>query len=119
MSKKLVMWVVAVLAFACMGWAAEKGKSFTGVVSDDHCQAKHSAASDAAAECVKKCVSMGGKYALASKGKVYKLDPQDKFADFAGKRVKVMGTLSGDTITASEVTEAPAAAKKASKKAGM
>jgi hypothetical protein len=74
-------------------------------VSDSHCGAKHSTASDDAAQCVEKCVSGGASYVLVSKGKVYQLDPQDKFKGMGGKSVTVKGTVSGDTITAASVSE--------------
>ena len=120
MSKRFLMLVVTVLAFGCMAWAAGKAKSWTGTVSDSNCGAKHATASDEAAACVAKCVSGGGKYTLVAKGKVYQVEPQDKFADFAGKSVKVTGTMSGDSITATEVAAGPAhkmGKKKAEKKA--
>ncbi len=110
MSKKLLMVLMALFVGGSMALAADK--SYTGVVSDEHCKAKHSAASDEAAACVKKCAAGGAKYVLVSGKKVYNVDPQDKFADFAGKKVKVTGTAKGDTITASDVAEAPAAATK-------
>ncbi len=101
MTKRLTMLVVAFLAFGCLAWSAN---AFYGVVSDSMCGAKHSRASKAAEACVAKCVQGGSKYVLVSRGKVYQLDPQDKFSDYAGKRVKVEGTLSGDTITAETVS---------------
>ncbi len=115
MSKKLSMLVLSIFVFACMGWAA--GKSWTGTVSDDHCGVKHAKASDEAAKCVAGCVGKGGKYALVSHGKVYSLEPQEKFADFAGKSVKVTGTMKGTAITAESVAAAPAAKAKSTKKA--
>lgn len=115
MIKKLTMWFVAMLVFGCMAWAAEK--TYGGVVSDSHCGTKHSVAGEEAAGCVAKCVSGGAKYTLVSRGKSYNVEPQDKFKDFAGKRVRVKGALSGDTITASDVSAAPAGKKKAAKKA--
>ena len=63
-------------------------------------------ASEAAAKCVAKCVTDGAKYVLVSKGKVYSVEPQEKFADFAGKSVKVTGSMSGDAITADTVEAA-------------
>jgi hypothetical protein len=98
------MVAITVLAFGCLAWAA--GKSWTGTVSDSHCGAKHAQASDAAAACVAKCVEGGAKYVLVSGGKVYQLDTQDKFADFAGKSVKVTGTMKGDAITVESVEAA-------------
>jgi hypothetical protein len=104
MYKKLIVVAITVLAFGCLAWAA--GKSWTGTVSDSHCGAKHAVASDAAASCVAKCVEGGAKYVLVSGGKVYQLDAQDKFADFAGKSVKVTGTMKGDAITVESVEAA-------------
>ena len=102
MIKRLTMLFVAMIAAGCMAWGAQH--VFYGVVSDSGCGLKHSRASAQAAECVKGCIAKGSQYVLVSRGKVYKVDPQDKFADYAGKRVRVHGTLSGDTITADAVS---------------
>ena len=104
MYKKLILVAITVLAFGCLAWAA--GKSWTGTVSDSHCGAKHAEASDAAAGCVASCVKGGAKYVLVSGGKVYQLDAQDKFADFAGRSVKVSGSMKGDAITVASVEAA-------------
>jgi hypothetical protein len=101
MTKRLTLLFVAMLAAGCMAFGAQH--VFYGTVSDSMCGAKHSRASEAAAACVKKCVNGGASYVLVSHGKVYKVDPQEKFADFAGKRVRVHGSLSGETITADTV----------------
>jgi len=106
MTKRLTMLAVSFLLAGCLSWAA--GKTFVGTVSDEHCGAKHAKAGDAAAQCVAKCAGGGAKYVLVSHAKVYKLDPQDKFADYAGKSVKVMGKLSGDAITVDTVEAAGA-----------
>lgn len=108
MSKKFWMLVVALMVSGCMAMAAD---SWTGTVSDSNCGAKHAVASAAAAKCIAGCVSKGAKYVLVSKGKVYSVEPQDKFADFAGKSVTVTGSMEGDAITAESV-EAAAASKK-------
>ena len=99
MTKKVMMVVAALLIFGCLAWA----DTFVGVVSDSMCGAKHSHASAAAAECVKKCVAGGSQYVLVSKGQVYKVDQQDKFAPYAGHMVRVEGSMSGDSITVSSV----------------
>jgi Protein of unknown function (DUF5818) len=108
MSKKIWMLALTLLVSGCMAMAAD---TWRGTVSDSNCGAKHAVASEAAAKCVAKCVAGGAKYVLVSKGKVYSVEPQDKFADFAGKSVKVTGTMSGDAITA-ETVEAAASHKK-------
>jgi len=111
MMKKALLLVFSLLVFGCLSWAADK--AYSGTVSDEHCGAKHATPSAAAAECVEKCVSGGAKYVLVSHGKVYQLSDQDKFKDMGGKAVKVMGSLSGDTITVTSVSEAGGKMKKA------
>lgn len=104
MGKRLLMVCVTMLLFGCLAWAG--GQTWTGVVSDSHCGAKHATASDAAAECVNKCVEGGAKYVLVAGGKVYQLDTQEKFKSFAGKSVKVTGTMKDDSITVESVEAA-------------
>jgi hypothetical protein len=105
MRKKLVLLGMAFLVLGCMAWAGG-GKTFTGVVSDSHCGAKHSTASAAAAKCVSHCVEMGADYVLVSGGKVYKLDNQSEFKKYAGESVKVTGVLDGDSIRVESVAPA-------------
>ena len=53
------------------------------------------------ASCTQHCVKdMGGSYVLVAKKDVYKLDDQVKAEQFAGKKVKVSGTLdeAGHTV---------------------
>jgi hypothetical protein len=108
MKRLLTFAALALLLTACLTWAADS--SWTGVVSDSHCGLKHAAASDEAATCVASCVKSGAKYVLASAGKLYQLEPQNKInADLAGREAKITGTLKGDTIT---VTSASAVPKK-------
>lgn len=102
MIRKSVMVVLVLLAFGCVGWAADR--TFTGTVSDEHCGAKHAKASAAAEACVEKCVSGGAKYVLESHGKTYQVDDQDKFKGLGGKAVKVTGSLTGSTITVASVS---------------
>ncbi len=104
MTRKVLLLVFSVLVFGCLSWAADK--TFSGTVSDSHCGAKHAKASADAEGCVEKCVSGGASYVLVSKGKVYQLSDQDKVKGMGGKAVKVMGSLSGDTITVTSVSPA-------------
>ena len=101
MTKRLVLVAGVLFALSTMAWAADN--SWTGTVSDSHCAAKHSTASAAAAECVEKCVAGGAKYVLVSGGKVYQVEPQEKFKGMGGTSVKVTGTIEGGTITAESV----------------
>jgi hypothetical protein len=89
---------------------AAKGKSFTGVVSDSMCGAKHAMPGDAAA-CTRACVGKGSKYALVVGDKVYTLETSDKVAletldKQAGAKATVTGTEKGDTITVTAVKPA-------------
>lgn len=105
MSKKIGMLLVTLLVSGCLAVAAD---SWTGTVSDSHCGAKHATASAAAEKCVASCVKGGAKYVLVSEGKVYNVEPQDKFEGFAGKSVTVMGTMKDNSITVESVEEASA-----------
>jgi hypothetical protein len=50
--------------------------------------------------CTRHCVKdMGGSYVLVVKNDVYKLDDQVKAEQFAGKKVKINGTLEAETHT--------------------
>ena len=56
----------------------------------------------------KKCIDAGAPAVLAGDdGKVYKVDKdhQDQLAYFAGKKVTVTGTITGDNIQASSIKE--------------
>jgi len=103
MSRNAILLGVTLLIFGCLALAADKS-TFTGVVSDNHCGAKHSTAGDAATGCVKGCVKGGASYVLVtSDGKVYQVDNQDKFKDYAGQSVKVTGTANGESIAVDSV----------------
>ena len=103
MRKRIAMLIGMMTVFGCLAWAG----TVTGVVSDAMCGAKHSTASAAAADCVKKCEAGGSKLVVVADGKVYNSDDQDKLKGFEGQRVKIDGTISGDTISISSVAAAP------------
>jgi hypothetical protein len=99
---------LAALIVAAVCFAADKGQSFTGKVSDAMCGAHHMM-SGPEADCTKACVGKGSKYALVVGDKVYTLDSSDKAAlanleKLAGSTAKVTGTLNGDTIEVASVT---------------
>ncbi len=90
--------------------AFAKGKTYTGIVSDAMCGAKHAMPGDAAG-CTRGCVAKGSKYALVVGDKVYTLDATDKGAlatldQQAGAKVTVTGTEKDNTITVSSVKAA-------------
>src|SRR5437773_12566462 len=103
MARKVTMLGVTLLIFRCLALAADKS-TFTGVVSDTHCRAKHATAGDSTAACVSKCAAGGASHVLVtSDGKVYQLDNQDNSKDYAGESVSVVGTASRDAISAASV----------------
>lgn len=108
--KKLVYLSLALILAAGVSMAspkaAEKSKTFEGNISDKMCGAKHMM-EGSAKECTLKCVGGGSKYVLATpKGTVYDLSDQEKPKEFAGEKVKVTGTLDGETIQVSSIEHA-------------
>lgn len=72
---------------------------FEGVISDDHCKARHDMGSaKSPAECTQLCTREGANYVIINGGKMYRLTGRDDLAILAGERVTVTGVLTGDTI---------------------
>ncbi len=104
-----------VLSLLAAGPVAAAGKkktsssqTFTGVVSDSMCGAKHMMPGDPVA-CAHACLKQGSKYALVVGDKVYTLETSDKSATdeldkLIGQKAKVSGTANGDTIQVSSVS---------------
>ena len=81
----------------------EKQQTFSGVISDSMCGAKHMMAGSAA-DCARSRVDGGSKYALVSGTKLYILEGrQEEMGKLAGEKVKVTGTLKGDTVQVASV----------------
>lgn len=88
--------------------------TFRGEVTDTFC-AKNGSHNEMMAKmtsmgrdnetCAKQCTKIGGKYVLYDEvqKRVYKLDDQAKAEAFAGKRVRVSGTLDEDAIRVANV----------------
>jgi hypothetical protein len=90
--------------------SAQKPQMFVGTITDDMC-AKDGHATmrmgPTDAECTKACVSAhGAEYVLADGKNVYTLSDQKTPETFAGKRVRVTGTLDAKTqaITVQSMT---------------
>ena len=96
--------IVGVLALSSISApAAQKPQAFVGTITDDMC-AKEGHASmrmgPTDAECTTACVAAhGAEYVLADGTNVYTLSDQKAPEKFAGKRVRVMGTLDAKTRT--------------------
>lgn len=80
-------------------------RSFTGMVTDQHCGAKHSDTTKSVAECVRSCARNGIKYTLLNGDTSYQLEAMpDQLAVVAGERATISGTLAGDVIRISSIT---------------
>jgi len=76
------------------------GGSFTGVITDTMCGAKHTMMKDEPDDkCIKVCVKGSSEYALYDGKDVIKLSDQGKSAKFAAQKVKITGTLDPKTKT--------------------
>ena len=102
--RKIIYGAVVLLLAAGLAVpvAAKAGtKTFVGSISDAMCGAKHMMPGKSDKDCTLECVKAGSKYVfvdLASQ-KVYQLSDQKKPEEYAGQKVKVTGTLKGDTIS--------------------
>ncbi len=105
----LTALLVAAILFAGGAWAQAKGqkKNFTGTVSDMMCVVKHKMGVSSPAECTRKCVQMGSKFALVVGSKVYELEGKsDEIDKLAGQKAKISGTVDGTKIQVESVAPA-------------
>ena len=80
-------------------------ETIVGVISDNHCGAKHQSGSGEDQACVKRCLKGGATPVLMADGKLYRLDStgQDKAQEFGGEKVKVTGSVSDDIISVTSI----------------
>lgn len=103
--KRLVYTVALGATLSC--FTAFAG-SWTGVISESKCGAKHEDAptNKASESCIKGCIKGGAEPVLVTDGKVVKIDKQShaKVMDHLGHKVTVTGTLEGNTLTIDSVS---------------
>jgi len=89
--------VLVLLTAAVMAAAPEQ--TFTGVITDSMCGANHKMMNISPdSKCARECAKSGGvKYALNDGKNVYKLSDQATPAQFAGRKVRITGTLFAKT----------------------
>jgi Protein of unknown function (DUF5818) len=107
--KRIVMAIAGSLVLVCsIGFTAAKDMTYSGEIMDSQCAKMGShemmmkkEGIKTAKECTLGCIKMGGKFVLlnAANKMVYQLDDQQKPMQFAGEKVKVMGTLDKATKT--------------------
>lgn len=102
----LLPLLLAISLFTLPALADAKTSTFTGVIGDSMCGAKHMSGSPA--ECTRSCVKQGSAYALVVGDKVYTLKGGDAATldKLAGEKATVTGTLNGTTIEVSSVEAA-------------
>lgn len=112
---KNILIGVLIVTWCVLGahtFAKPQQETWIGYVTDTHCGTNCQVTKNMTPDlkCIRRCVQKGSKYGLWSGTKVYVLEPQANASQFAGKNVKVTGTLSGDTIriAALEVVKTPA-----------
>ncbi len=73
---------------------------FAGLITDDHCRARHDMDSGMnPTECTKMCVRNGSRYVLVEGNKRYALaGSESQLGALAGQRANIAGTLDGNTI---------------------
>ena len=88
---------IALLALVLVFWIGALAADFTGYVIDESCASRPAMKGNEA--CARKCIKGGSPAVLLMESaKVYKLDDQAKVVEHAGHKVKITGTLDGDTI---------------------
>ena len=106
---KRMTWVLAaMLCSSVLMYAGDKGKkddagkntSMTGMV----CNAKCVTTAGNKSSCDKNCSETAGDLVfIDGKGKVLKIDNQDKVSGMSGKKVKVKASMNGDMMHVDDI----------------
>lgn len=102
-----ILMGIAVLAGVVTGAGNEQPRVFTGEIADSQCalnvhsltrshqeMLKSKYMGGTAKDCAEYCVKyLGGDFVLSTKDEVYRFDNPEKARPFAGKTVKITGTL--------------------------
>jgi hypothetical protein len=80
--------------------ARQAGSTFTGMVTDSHCGARHMRKSNlSSADCARACYRKGASYLLVAGNRRYTLIAGESALDkLVGQRANIVGSLQGDTI---------------------
>lgn len=95
-----------VLTFGSLLGVSAMADTWSGVISDSMCGAKHAAMTDKDAKCAQTCVKEhGADPVFVTDGKVYKIaaDSKEKVMEHVGHKVTIDGSMTGDTITVNDV----------------
>ena len=85
---------------------SETRQAYDGMITDTKCGAKHQPSiAKAAGDCARACVHGGAQFALVDGDRSYVLEGDlGVLKKSAGQRARIVGSLSGNTITVSSVT---------------
>ncbi|MGA8142983.1 MAG: hypothetical protein WB987_03730 [Candidatus Acidiferrales bacterium] len=113
--KNLSSYIVGLVLLFALSPVARGAKEqvFKGVIADSQCAMNVHSLSQShkemlqgksvgttEADCVWYCVTeRGGRFVLQNKSRIYKLDKQDLGREFAGRKVRIAGTLDSETNT--------------------
>jgi hypothetical protein len=85
--------------------AVAPARTFSGVITDSHCIAKHQMSDKNPAECTRICVRDGAKYTLVDGDRVFALTGDVVLlSQFAGRRATIAGTREGNVIQVNSVS---------------
>jgi len=106
MKKYLLSAALFLFLGASFGFKADE-VHLKGVIEDSTCAASKTQMSpkDSRIACVKKCLKSGASAVLVVGEKVYKIANQKAVLKYAGENVAVDGTVTGDTIQVTKITE--------------
>jgi len=108
--KGFTNWALGLVLTVGLGFAVAAQatpQTFVGSIGDSICGAKHMMPGQSDKDCTLECVKGGAKYIfIGPNGKIYQLSDQKKAAEFPGAKVKVTGTLKGDSITVASIEAA-------------
>ena len=113
--RSVVGLIVALGVVVSVSAAGQKPgeQTWKGKISDSNCNEKHPAGEHEGkkmtdADCTGICVKKGAKYVFVSDGKVFQIANQEskQIASHAGQQVELIGTMKGDTITATSLKAA-------------
>ncbi|MDR1990986.1 MAG: hypothetical protein LBQ09_12245 [Acidobacteriaceae bacterium] len=109
--KRIAVLCAAVAMLTVSLGAADQ--TWVGEISDSACEMQHESGTEnvpppPAKECVANCVHGGSKYVLVVENKVLQVANQNlpALADLAGSKVKITGTLAGNTVTVTKLEKA-------------
>ncbi len=121
MKRRLAYLTSSMLCLASLSYAGAGVKTFRGEISDSQCamnvhslthshqeMLKSKGMGGTSAMCATHCAKqMGGEFVLAAGKEIYRLDNQAEAEKFAGRRVKISGTLDAKTKTIHMVKAEP------------